>query len=64
MKKVTPQFAVKGCLTRLALWFSGQRRSFTGEQVAEILIASWLGYERDVPASRLEEGQSLEGKQP
>lgn len=47
MRKVTPQQAVKGCLTRVALWFQGQRRTFTGAQVAEILIASWLGYERE-----------------
>jgi hypothetical protein len=34
-----------GVLTRFALWFQGQRRSFTGEQVASILLAGWDSYE-------------------
>lgn len=42
----TTEFVVKGVITRLALFFHAQgRRKYTGEEIAEILLAAWQSYE-------------------
>lgn len=46
MAKVESEFAVKGALTRIALYFNAQgQQQFTGEEVAVILLAAWQSYE-------------------
>lgn len=37
---------VLGVLTRIAMWFDCQDRSFTGREVCEILLGAWQGYEQ------------------
>jgi len=43
---IPAEFALKGALTRLALFFYGAReQKFTGEEVSCILLSSWNGYQ-------------------
>lgn len=37
-------------LTRLAMWFSFSKQTFTGEEVANIILAAWHSYERSKEA--------------
>lgn len=49
MTRTGPESAVLGALTKLALWFQFQDRSFSGKEVAEILISAWHSYEQAKP---------------
>lgn len=52
----TEERAVLGAITRLALWFDAKREtSFSGGEVAEILLTGWHSYEMSKPP-QLEKG--------
>lgn len=41
------EFAVKGAIARLALFFNASAdRQFSGAEIARILLVAWQGYER------------------
>lgn len=54
------EFIVKGCLTRLALAFYGSRRTFTGDEVAGMILAAWDSYSN--PKNLTEQEQLTEGQ--
>jgi hypothetical protein len=60
MKKPHPlgrteaESATLGVLTRIAMWFDSQPRSFTGHEVAEVLLTAWTGYEQSERTTLLE----------
>lgn len=44
-EKAAAEFVLKGALTRLALMFQMSGETYTGPEVAGILIAAWQGHE-------------------
>jgi len=70
-EKAAAEFVLKGALTRLALMFQMSGETYTGPQVAEVLIAAWQGHERALhppantlvtdPLKKRVEDQLLEG---
>jgi|SRR5579862_3387914 len=50
--------AVLGALTKVALWFSFQRGTFTGPEVANMLLGAWHSYEG---SKVVEVGKALAG---
>jgi hypothetical protein len=55
---------VLGALTRLAIFFQTSRETFTGEQVAEIILMSWHSYEASKGAERGEVLLTTNDQQP
>jgi hypothetical protein len=54
------EFIVKGCLTRLALMFQFSGRTFTGPEVANVILAAWFAH--DKPEIFTEQEQLTEGR--
>lgn len=55
-EKEFAEFVLKGALTRLALMFYASRETYTGEQVSEILLTAWHGYQQANTPEALPEG--------
>lgn len=61
-EKERAEFIVKGCLTRLALMFQFSGRTFTGPEVANVILATWFAHDRPeilTEQEQLTEGQSV-----